>query len=233
MHDYGLTKRQLGALPVAWRKHAHLNPKAMMRGRPLTIEDYLNSEILVDPLCRWDFSLQSDGAGAFIVTTAERAKDLKQPPIYIMGIGVAQPKMSHHIYIRRDLPWGHKWAGPIAYKMAGVTPKDIDFAELYDGFTYVGFMQIPSLGFCKTADAGDWCQGGRIELGGELPTNTHGGLCSEAHIIGVNSVIEAVRQLRGVRGDAQVKKKGGRVCEIGIVTGAGDFGDGAVAILRR
>ncbi|MFH1146456.1 MAG: transporter [Pseudomonadota bacterium] len=233
MHDYGLTRRQLGALPVAWRKHAHTNPKALMRGRPLTIEDYMNSPILIDPFCRWDFSLQSDGGAAFILTTTERAKDLKQTPAKIMGVGVSHPSFPNNVFARRELPWGAKWAGPIAYKMSGVSPKEIEFCELYDGFTFVGMVQLPSLGFCKAEEAGEWCQNGRIELGGELPTNTHGGLCSEAHVGGWNSIVEAVRQLRGVRGDGQVKKKNGSICEIGMVTGAGDLGDGAVAILRR
>lgn len=233
MHDYGLTRRQLGALPVAWRKHAQTNPKALMRGKPLTIEDYMKSPLLIDPFCRWDFSLQSDGGAAFIVTTTERAKHLKQTPIKIMGVGVSHPSFPNNVFMRKELPWGHKWSAPIAYKMAGVSPKDIEFCELYDGFTFVGMVQIPSLGFCKAEDSGAWVQNGRIELGGEMPTNTHGGLCSEAHVGGWNSIVEAVRQLRGVRGDGQVKRKNGAICEIGMVTGAGDLGDSGVAILRR
>ena len=231
MHEYGLKSRHLGAIAATFRKHALLNEKAMLR-EPLTIEDHQNSPILVDPFHRWDFSLQTDGGGAFIVTTAERAKDLKQTPVYLMGIGVGHPQSPNNIYTRTELPWGHKWAAPIAYKMAGVTIKDIDFAELYDGFTFVALIQMPSLGFCKPEEAGPFCEEGNIELGGKIPVNTHGGHCSQAHVLGINHVCEAVKQLRGQAGDAQVKKNG-KTAEIGIVTGAGDLGDGAVAILRR
>jgi acetyl-CoA acetyltransferase len=233
MHEYGLKSRHLGALASAMRSHAMLNETASIR-TPLSIEDHQNSPVLVDPFHRWDFSLTSDGAGAFIVTTAERAKALKHNPVYIMGIGVAHSQQPNQLFTATELPWGHKWAAPSAYKMAGVTPKDIDFAEIYDGLTYIALLQIPALGFAKPEDAGPFCEPSEtnIQPGGKLPINTHGGLCSHAHMIGINHFCEAVRQLRGQAGAAQVKKNG-KLAEIGIVTGAGDMGDGAVTILRR
>jgi acetyl-CoA acetyltransferase len=233
MHDYGLKHRHMAALASTFRSHALLNDNAMMK-EPLSIEDYLNSPILVDPFHRWNYSLQSDGGGAFIVTTADRAKNLKQPPVYIMGIGIAHPTTPNNIYTRKEVWWGHKWAAPMAYKMAGVTPGDIDFAEIYDGYIFVALIQIAPLGFATPEDAGPFCEPeeNNIQLGGKIPFNTHGGLCSQAHILGINHVCEAVKQLRGQAGAAQVKHNG-RLAEIGIVTGAGDLGDGSVLILRR
>jgi len=235
MHDFGLKHRHLGALASTFRSHALLNDNALMKDKgPLSIEDYLNSPMLVDPFHRWCYSLQSDGGGAFIVTTAERAKNLKHPPVYIMGIGVAHPTVPNNIYTRKEVWWGHKWAAPMAYKMAGVTPDDIEFAELYDGYIFVALIQIAPLGFATAEEAGPFCEPSEnnIQLGGKIPFNTHGGLCSQAHILGINHVCEAVKQLRGQAGAAQVKHNG-KNAEIGIVTGAGDLGDGGVAILRR
>lgn len=229
MHEFGTTHDQLGAIAVTMRKHAQLNPQAVMCGKPMTLEDYLKSAIIADPYRLFDCCLETDGAAAFVVTSAERASDLKQPPVYVMGVAAGQPYPADEIINRKDLfKTGLSIAAPRAFAMAGISPKDADFAQIYDCFTFEVLQQIEEAGFCKRGEGGAFVTGGRIELGGELPINTHGGLLSEAHTLGINHVVEAVRQLRHDAGTRQVKG-----AEIGVVTGWGDFGDGSIAILRR
>jgi acetyl-CoA acetyltransferase len=231
MHEYGTTSEHFGMIAVACRKHANLNPQAVMHGKPMTLEQHQASRMIADPLRLFDCSLESDGAGAIVVTSAEQARDLRKRPIRIAGIaeGHAEPPTS--ITQKHDMTQieGLRKAAKAAFEMAGVTPADIDCAQLYDGFTWITLASLEAVGFCKLGEGGGFVEGGRIELGGSLPVNTAGGLVSEAHCSGVNHVLEAVRQLRGeVEPERQVPD-----CALSLVTSEGDFHEGAVAILRN
>jgi acetyl-CoA acetyltransferase len=231
MNRYGLTAEQLGTIAVTFRENALRNPRAMIK-IPLTMEDYMASRMIVEPFRMYDICLESDGACAVLVTSAERAKDLRKTPVYITsavyGGGPNQgedlfdalrwPDHSHNCYkyLAKDL-WG----------AAGIGPKDLDFAEIYDCFTYSVVMALEGLGFCNEGEGGAWIQGGRIGAGGDMPLNTNGGLLSEAYIHGFNHVIEAVQQLRGEAGERQVPN-----AKIGLTT-AGAMTCGSALILRN
>lgn len=228
MEMYGTTSRQLAEIAVTVRSNAILNDNAVMR-KPMSIEDHQNSRMISDPLRLFDCCLESDGGAAVVISLAERAKDLAKKPIYIMGVAEGHPDSPSAITQRPDMTTlGTAKAAPRAFGIAGVERKDIDVAEIYDCFTYIVLCQLEDLGFCKKGEGGDFVSDGRIALGGELPINTHGGLLSQSHIIGMNHVCELVKQLRGDGGKAQVAN-----AEIGLVTGYGDMGDGAVAIMRN
>jgi acetyl-CoA acetyltransferase len=164
-HAYGTTAEQRAAVAVACRKHASLNPAAQMR-KPITVQDVLASRMIADPLHLLDCSLVSDGGAAFIMTSAERARDFKQPPVYLLGVGEGHS----HEHVTQALSLttsAAKEAGERAYAMAGLGPKDVDVAELYDCFTPVVIIELEDLGFCPKGEGGRFVEGGRIELGGE------------------------------------------------------------------
>jgi len=209
---YGATEEELGATSVAFRKHANLNPMAIMYNRPMTLEDYLNSRPVTPPFRLFDYCLRNEGATCLILTTAEKAKDLKKKPVYVSGVqGTPAGRDIYAIFSRQGLgisyggEYDYKPGKKLVYEMAGVTQKDIDAFYTYDSFSTNLWMALEQWGFCPPGEAHLWCQGGRIELGGELPCNTNGGLMSEGHYHGYNQMIEMVRQLRGGCGKRQVR----------------------------
>ncbi len=225
---YGTTVDQFAEVAMTCRRHAERNERAMMR-KPMTREDHHASRMIAEPFRLFDCSLESAGAAAVIVSAAERAPDLRQRPVYIGGVAEGHPDSPSAITQRPDMTrFGLARAAPIAFRMAGVDHGDIDVAQIYDCFTWVVICQLEDLGFCAKGEGGAFVEGGRIGLAGELPVNTHGGLLSEAHIAGMNHIVELVRQLRGECGERQVAD-----AEVGLVTGFGDLGDGAVAIMHR
>ncbi len=229
MHEFATRSEQLGAIAVAMRQHAQRNPNAVMNGRPLTLDDYMASPMLADPYRVLDCCIETDGAAAVVVTSEERARDLRARPVDIVSGASGQPYPADEITNRKDFfTTGLSIAAPQAFGRAGVTPDDVDVAMIYDCFTFEVLQQLEEMGFCKRGEGGEFVEGGRIAPGGELPVNTHGGLMSEAHVLGMNHIIEAVHQLRGDAGDRQVADS-----ETVVVTGWGDFGDGSIVIMQR
>ena len=227
MELFGTTSRQLGSIAVSTRQHAILHGNATMT-KPIDIEDHQSSRMISDPLRLLDCSLESDGGAAVIISSAERARDMNKPPVYIMGVAEGHPDSPSAITQRPDLTkLGLAKAAPKAFGMAGVSPADIQVAEIYDCFTYIVMCQIEDLGFCKKGEGGAFVENGALGLGGRLPVNTHGGLLSQAHMAGLNHVVELARQLRGEGGKTQVPG-----AKLGLVTGYGDMGDGSLAIMR-
>ena len=205
MYEYGTTREQIASVAVNTRAHALLHPNAQMKS-PITLEQVLSSKPIADPLRMLDCCLISDAAGAFVVTSAEKARDLRVKPIYLLGIG---EKHTHeHIMCAPGLThFGAAESGHIAYEMAGVGPEDIDVAELYDCFTIVPIIELEELGFTEPGAGGAFFEQGHARIGGKLPINTHGGMLSHAHAGaagGLFGIVEAVRQLRGDEGDRQV-----------------------------
>jgi acetyl-CoA acetyltransferase len=228
MELYGTTPRHFAEVAVTIRQHAILNGNVVMN-KPLTVEEHHASRMISDPFRLFDCSLESDGGAAVIVSASDHARSLRKPLVTIMGVAEGHPESPASIAQRPDLlEFGLVKAAKRGYEMAGVGPKDMDVAEIYDCFTFTVIRQLEILGFCKTGEGGPFVMDGRIGLGGELPVNTHGGLLSQGHVVGLNHVIELTRQLRGEAGRAQVKE-----AEMGLVTGYGDMGDGSLAILRR
>ncbi|WOD30340.1 thiolase [Alloalcanivorax xenomutans] len=204
MHEFGTTRRQLAQVAVSARQWARKNADAFMRD-PLTVDDVLNSRMVSDPLTVRDACLVTDGGGAYVLVRADRARDLPQPPVYVLGQGTAV--WNRQISSMADLTvTAATQSGRDAYAMAGMGPKDIDVAELYDAFTINTLLFLEDLGFCAKGEAGAFVEEGNISPGGSLPVNTNGGGLSWGHpgMYGIFAAIEGVRQLRGNAGDSQV-----------------------------
>jgi len=212
MHLYGTTNDHLGAIAVAERQWANLNPAAQFHDTPMTIEDYHRSRWVVEPFHLFDCCLVSNGGLAVIVTSAERARDLKPPPVYIRGMGQGHPGGDP----AETLASGAPIAKDIAFKMAGVTLADIDVVELYDCYTFTVLVCLEDYGFCTKGEGGPFVADGKTAPGGSLPVNTGGGQLSSFYMWGMTPVSEAVIQLRGTGGKRQVPG-----AQVALVSGNG------------
>lgn len=211
MHIYGATSSQLAAVPIAMRKHALKNPRAIMK-EPLTLEAHQSARMVVDPLRLFDCCLISDGAAVVLVAREDRARDLRRKPVHIAGMQGTRAGRDEFIFARRALGVNQQSTQRIAarpvdlevFARAGVTREDVSGFYTYDAFSPLVLFALERFGYCGAGEAAAWVQGGGIELGGALPVNTSGGLLSEAHVAGWNSICEMVRQLRGTAGASQI-----------------------------
>lgn len=216
MHEYQTTSQQLGAIAVAQREWANLNPDAEMYGRPMTLADHQASPVLVWPYHLFDTCLVSDGGGAFVITTSERARDLPHPSVNVLGLGFGEAMA--------DLWWDHqnytqlavKTAKAAAFGQAGVTLGDVDVAEMYDCFTAEVLFQLEDYGWCDKGEGGAFVEEGHTRPGGDTPVNTGGGLLSQFYMADWTGFMEAMIQLRGMGGARQVPD-----AEVAMVTGHG------------
>jgi acetyl-CoA acetyltransferase len=215
MYEYGTTRDDFAAIAMAFREHALRNPDAMMK-KSLSLEDYQRARLIVDPFGLFDCSLNSDGAGAVVVTSTKRAKSLRQRPVLIKGFATHNNTKG---WILGDhmLSTGAVESGARAFSMAGLGPKDVDTAQIYDCFTYMVLTQLEDYGFCKKGEGGAFARSGALRLDGVPPCNTSGGQLSEAHVEGMLQIVEGARQLQGVyESDRQVPN-----AEIALISGHG------------
>jgi acetyl-CoA acetyltransferase len=233
MHVNRASQEDLGCVAVSIRQHARRNPRAMMRDRAMTLEDYLNSRLIADPLRLLDCCLETDGACAVLVTTRERARDLARPPVTILAAAVGCDQSwgagvlggyntADELYITGNA----RDVAATLYSRAGVAPADIDVAQIYDAFTIMVLLGLEDYGFCEQGAAATFVGAGEISWpDGSLPVNTAGGNLSEAYVQGLNHVVEGVRQLRG---ESSSQVEAARIC---LVTGGLSEGPTSGAIL--
>ncbi len=232
MYEYGTTKEQLAEIAVATRKWAMLNPKAMMRD-PITIEDVLNSRLISWPFNLLDCCLVTDAGGAYVMTSIERARDLKQTPVVVLGVGEG-----HDHAMISQMPsltaFAARHSGRRAFEMAGVKHADLDLAMIYDSFTYTVLLSLEELGFCAKGEGGAFVSGQRTAPGGDFPMNTNGGGLSYNHpgMYGMFAIIEAVRQLRHDYQDQGIRQV--KDAKLAVVHGTGGvLSSAGTAILGR
>lgn len=225
-HLYGTTEEQLAEVAVATREYARHNPFAMYRD-PITVDDVMASRYIADPLKLLDSCVVSDGGGALIITTAERAKDLPQPAVHILGSGVSQTHWSIHQSPTFSTT-GAPTAGAAAYAEAGLRPDDVDALMTYDSFTITVLLLLEGFGFCAPGEGGPFIADGNLRLDGRLPTNTDGGGLSSCHpgMRGMHLLVAAVRQLRGEAGAVQVDD-----CDVVMAGGSGGWASAIGAVL--
>jgi acetyl-CoA acetyltransferase len=216
MATYGTTSEQLAQIAVSTRQWAAMNPSARYRD-PLTIDDVLASPLETSPLHKLDCCLVTDGAGAFVMTSADRARDLAKPPVYVLGASTCHDHLMISQMPDLTVTPGAR-SGPAAFRMAGVKPDDVDVLEAYDSFTITALLHLEDLGFCEKGEGGPFVMDGKLGPGGALPTNTNGGGLSYTHpgMYGMFLIVEAVRQLRGTCGDRQVPG-----AEVAVAHGSG------------
>ena len=229
MHEFGTTSEQLGAVAVAARKHAVANPNALMR-EPMTIADHQASRLISEPLRKFDCCLETDGALAVVVTSVERARDLRQAPAVVLaaaqGMGPEHTVMTDY-HGPHFLQTPSTWAARDLFASAGVAPADVDCAQFYDAFTPLVLLSLEEFGFCKPGESGPMAASGALEWpDGALPSNTSGGGLSEAYVHGFNLVLEGVRQIRGTS-TSQVED-----AEISLVTSGAGVPTSALLLCR-
>jgi len=215
MSVYGTTHRQLGSVAVTQRAWANMNPQAAMFEKALTIDEYEAAPFIVWPYRIFDFSQQSDGGVAFVLTTAERARDSRSP-VYVRGVGFGE-QMAEQWWAKENyasLPVAT--ARDAAFRQADIQLTDLDFAQLYDCFTAEVIIQVEDYGWCKKGEGGSFVAEGHTAVGGEIPINTGGGLLSAYHLGNLTGLAEAVSQLRGESGERQVPN-----ANLGLVSGHG------------
>lgn len=217
MHEFGTTSEQLAEIAVAFRGWATKNPNAYYQD-PIDIDDVLASPLVAEPLHKLDCCLVTDGAGALVMTSAERARNLRRPPVFVLGAGTAHTHGMSISQMPDITTTGAAVSGPQAFAMAGLKPSDVDVVELYDSFTITALLTLEDLGFCAKGEGGAFVEGGRLGPGGALPTNTNGGGLCYTHpgMYGMFILVEAVRQLRGEVIDRQVQG-----AEVAVASGCG------------
>jgi acetyl-CoA acetyltransferase len=201
MHEYGLSREQLANVAIAQRRHANRNPDAAMYDRELDLEQYLSARWISEPLCLYDNCLESDGALAVVITSVERARDLRRPPVYIHAYAQGLPRQHQTMssfFCEDPLEGPSHAAARRLWANSEIKPQDLSCAQIYDAFSPLVLLSLEGYGLCKRGEAGAYAEDGGLEWdGGRLPVNTSGGSLSEAYVHGFNHVAEGVRQMRG------------------------------------